>query len=1148
MGKEMKIKEEWIQETMRAYFVRHGLVAHQLDSYNHFMSVLFEQILFENNTIQVTEKQNTTHQHTFAIQNVVLNKPMIEESSGYVHQLLPSEARKRGVSYFCDVLIDLLYEKRVNGNLEFSRNYREVLFCQIPCMVRSRFCHLTTTVQPSKDECWYDEGGYFIVKGQERVILAQEKVRNNMPYVRPIKKSQFVYACEIRSWNEQKIRSTSTLTCYLYEEKGGEKLPLVKVSLPFVDFNIPLPIVFRLIGVSKKEQMIQFIDAPKDILHLVQNVVRDTQESKSDAELYEWIGKNGTREATVARRYRYVSHIFQNEFLPHVGLTVQPETRMRKAQFLGYAIRKLLLVYLGRLESDDRDDYSNKRLETAGMLMALLFRQHLRTFLKGASALLQRTVDGGKFVDVMTIMRAKRITSGFKYAFSSGNWGVQKGGNSNQNGVAQILIRGSPLATLSLLRRVNKPMNREAKIHKPRLLHGSHMGIVCAVETPEGSPCGLVMSLALSTYVRPGIPTKPVIELLLGMPEVDRIGTSMNSNSCRILINGNIFAVTVEPSVVFRRLKHMRQVQDLPFCTSFFFSELTYELRISTDAGGCVRPLFVVENLDKLPEVLHYSKFSTQDTWTTLLLEGVIEYVDKEEERMYRVAIRPEDLEHCGNFTHVEISPLFHFGLCANLIPFANHNQAPRNIYSSAQMRQAIGIPHTQWQSRMETCQVLDYPQRPCVSPSISSMLGFDEVPAGQNPIVAILSHPFTQEDAIVFNKSSIELGMFRSTHYRTYRDQEKENGTDRQSFGIPNPESTIGMKHANYTGILDEDGMRRPGDSVRKGDVLICKSLTRRGHAARSKNTDWRKDVSLILQDNGIHQATVDACMVATTPDGKRYCRCRLRSVRQPDIGNKFASRHGQKGVIGLIVPREDMPFTRSGISPDMIINSHCLISRKTLGQLFETVLGKAACLSGKIGNGTNFRGLTAAQLGDILEANGAERHSEEIMIDGKTGKTMEARVFIGPTFYQALRHMSQDKVHARARGKYQILTRAPLDGRSRQGGLRVGPMERGCLATHGAAWMIKDRLMDSADAFTTVICNKCGLLAERVPSEIPRSLGREGWCRNCQSSEFVKRVTIPYAFKLLLQELAAAHIGCRIQVGENPDRIHYSPILWRS
>jgi len=1130
-------EDKWIYETLRALFQKHGLIAHQLESYNYFMTILLEQILFENNTVNVTQKQSG-HQHIFTIKKIAVDKPLVEEASGFVHSLLPEEARRRGISYVCDVLIDVLYEIHdENGNLTVRKLYREILFCKIPCMVRSRFCHLTSSPTPAVSECWYDEGGFFVIKGQERVINVQEKVRTNMPYVRSINKSKYLYSCQIRSWNEKKIRSTSTLTCYLFDEKGAGKRPRIKVALPFVDFHVSLPIVFRLIGVRSKEEMRQIIGMDNECNHFVQNVLKSPMLSKSDEELLTWIGEKGTKEKTIERRRRYVQHIFENEFLPHVGLDIDEETRHRKAQFLGYSVRKLLLVYIGKLEPDDRDDYANKRLETPGMLMGLLLRQHLRTFVKTTAFYLQKTVDGGKFVDVMNIMHAKRITAGFRYALSSGNWGVQKGTNSNQNGVSQILHRVSPVATLCLIRRVNTPMNREAKMHKPRLLHCSHMGIICNTETPEGNPCGLVKTLALSTYVRCGVSADPIIRLVSSIPQVCPVRPDESNSHWRILVNGYIFATTDQPELTFNQLRMLRQMQDIPFHVSLYYSEITHELRISSDSGGCVRPLYRVDNLHKLPRILEDGRRSTIHTWTLLLLEGVVEYVDKEEERMYNVAIRRSDLQRTDRFTHLEISPLLHSGLSTNLIPFFNHNQAPRNIYSTSQLRQAIGTPHTQWRDRLENFHALYYPQRPCVSTSIGTLLGFDEIASGQNPIVAICSLNFNQEDALIFSKSSLDMGMFRSTFCRTYKDQAKETGSERQEFGIPDFSSTMTMKHANYTGIVDPDGMRRPGDQVRKGDVLISKTFSRRSGNA---NGTYARDVSLVMQDNGIDEATVDSCMVSSTPDGKRYYRTKIRNVRIPDIGDKFASRHGQKGVIGLIVPREDLPFTESGITPDIIINSHCLSSRKTIGQLMESLLGKLGCCEGKIGDGTAFRDLRVDQIGDCLQSHGFQRHGEEVMIDGKTGKMMKAKIFMGVTFYQRLKHMSADKVHARSTGRNNYLTRGPVDGRSKGGGLRFGEMEVAAVETHGAAWLLKDRLMDSSDAFTTVVCNKCGMLAELFPPNVPNLQNVHGWCRNCQSSTYVRTVTIPYAFKLLIQELAAFHISCRIEVEDNPDQVH--------
>ena len=615
-----------------------------------------------------------------------------------------------------------------------------------------------------------DHGGYFIVNGVEKVrvtrirssaayprccgkrictaaaqvLLAQEKLRTNFPYVFA-GKSKFEYVCEVRSCHEMKMRSTSTLYINITSTAGGV-IPEIVTSVPFIDMEIPLLVLFRLLDVENKEEAIEYVLCGETgpIEQLIRGILEvDAHSGVNTEELIEWIGKTGTRETTRERRHRYMEHIISNEVLPHMGLTRDPSVNKRKAIYLGYMIRKLLLVHLGKAQCDDRDHYSNKRIDTSGMLMSLLFRQHFRNFLKTLTTQITKLVDAGKLhgANIGDLINHKRISSGFKYAFSTGNWGMQKG-SSAQTGVAQIMSRMTPLSAIANLRRINTPINREGKAPKPRQLHYTSWGIVCPVETPEGASCGLVKNLSMLCHVRVGCVSLSVAELILAIdhPKVATLlecSVEQRRLCCPVFVNGTLIGFVNKElaGALCDLLRSMRRSQDLPFDASIALSEGC--VYVSMDPGCLCRPLFVTSKLRELKQVIQET--NPDGLWLKLVASGIVEYVDKQEEDAMMVALSMGDAAKDQRYTHCEIHPSMQNGICASYIPYADHNQAPRNCYQSAMGKQAVGIPTTNFSRRMDTIShVLYYAQQPLVTTQVEKIVTGSSAPSGCNPIVAI--------------------------------------------------------------------------------------------------------------------------------------------------------------------------------------------------------------------------------------------------------------------------------------------------------------------------------------------------------------------------------------------------------------------------
>ena len=690
-------------------------------------------------------------------------------------------------------------------------------------------------------------------------------------------------------------------------------------------------------------------------------------------------------------------------------------------------------------------------------------------------------------------------------------------------GVSQVLNRYTFASTLSHLRRCNAPLGRDGKIAKPRQLHNTHWGLVCPAETPEGQACGLVKNLALMAYISVGTPSAPIVEFLeeWSLESLEDFQGSIN-RATKVFVNGVWQGLHREPGVLIDTLKNLRRGGDISAEVSIVRDVREREIRVYTDAGRACRPLFVVDTdtvtLKVTADHISWLQQGEDDGsesiirppgeewdgepqpfgWSGLVRNGLVEYLDAEEEETVMICMTPEDLEisrqnklaeegqrqgrktgplayaaqktaggarlkatsNSSTWTHCEIHPAMILGVCASIIPFPDHNQSPRNTYQSAMGKQAMGVFLTSYQVRMDTmANVLYYPQKPLATTRSMEYLRFRELPAGQNAIVAILCYSgYNQEDSVIMNQSSIDRGLFRSLYFRTFMDSEKKKGADTvEEFAKPERWSTARMRRQNYD-KLDVDGFISPGIRVSGQDIIIGKTAMLPPDSeemGQKTQSQTKRDVSTPMKstENGI----IDQVMVTTNSDNLKFVKVRIRSTRVPQIGDKFASRHGQKGTVGITYRQEDMPFTVDGITPDLIINPHAIPSRMTIGHLIECLLSKLGTLAGNEGDATPFSDVTVETISEKLKEEGYHSRGLEVMYNGHTGRKLQAQVYLGPTYYQRLKHMVDDKIHSRNRGPVQILTRQPVEGRARDGGLRFGEMERDCMLSHGVAAFLK-------------------------------------------------------------------------------------------
>ena len=1122
-----------------------------------------------------------------------------------------------GITIHYDVEVEFFIKNAATQEMEQSTTILNKIFLgRFPIMLQSDLCILNgldRQVRFRMGECKNDNGGYFIIDGKEKCIVCQEKFADNTLYMRDKGNDLYSHSAEIRSISEDASKPVRTLAIKLVAPSTTLTNSQIVVIVPNARKPVPLFILMRALGVESDRDIIDYclLDREK-YAHYVDLFIPSIHDAGRI--FNQEVALKYIATLTKGKTIPHALEILTNYLLPHVGEMNFQE----KAYFIGYMVKQLLQVVLKETKATDRDNFRFKRVELTGALIYDLFKEYYSlqqhkiyqrfdkeyyykkaTYVRNFPSLVE--------LNYKEFFGERTVADGFRKAFK-GNWGAEA--HTKRVGVVQDVNRLSFNSFIAQLRKINLPLDASAKIIGPRLAHTTQWGIIDVIDTPDGGNVGLHKNLTILATVTKGYSAYPMMRWLrmhadlLLLVECTPL---IISRLCKVLVNGKWVGVIAEPQKTEQVLKTLRRSAVIPTFTSIYWSIEHNILYIYTDAGRICRPVFYVGNQHKgqhsnqhgnqhkgqpsynneaLIEKINKNDF----TWEQLITgfaqkkdpnfsmragrlydtvadlynvtnasalsatQGVIDYLDTSETEGALIAMDYDIAAQMKKpYTHIEIHPSLMLGIMGNQVIFPENNQLPRDLFACGQARQAISLYHSNFPVRVDkTGIVLNNGQVPLVKSRYLKYINNEEHPCGENTIVAIMSfNGYNVEDSIHFNEGSVKRGLFRTTYYSMYESREESaNVGDKKVdsyFANVESKNVVGKKPGCDYSQLDEYGLVKENTYVDEKMVMIGKVT------ANLEKPDTFLDASSLPKKG--QQGYVDKSFMTEGDQGFRIAKVRIRNERLPAIGDKFCSRCGQKGTVGLLIPEEDMPFLPSGIKPDIIINPHAIPSRMTIGQLVESVMGKACAMQGSFGDCTAFvnKSDMGKVFGQVLTENGYHSSGTDILYNGQTGEQIQTEIFMGPTYYMRLKHMVKDKINYRAKGPRTMMTRQTVQGRANDGGLRIGEMERDGLIAHGITNFLQESMLVRGDDYYMAICNKTGTVAiyndsqnlflsplADGPIKFSGLLGEHLKVQTVSKyGRSFSIVRVPYAFKLLMQELTTMNVQMRIITEDNIDQM---------
>ena len=1203
------------------------LTKHHLDSYNNFVLNKIPQTFKENNPQTIfLGRDNDTKKYKYEIDiyyggidsnKIYISKPIIYHKNDRKKQMYPNEARLKNLTYgsniYCDIDIivktnnndipddmlsitkqsimeESLYSSHLNKetkeDLKNIITFNKINMGIIPIMLHSKICVLhNNTFETLKNmgECPYEQGGYFIVDGKEKVIVSHERKAENKLYVQSVNDDYYSHTINIKSVPQGKFKypKTTEIAIKISDET-------LEVRLPSFNKRVPLFILFRALGIESDKEILEIIFGDLDDQVNEELMMELIASIKQGGILFKQISAiKYLKQYTQGQTISEVINIINNELIPHIGMEYN-----NKIFFLGHMVKKLLLNKKGLIENTDRDSFAYKRVDLSGFLLAGLFRDNLLQLQRNAKVEIDKEYrfNSAKYTDdidniinesnIRTIFNVDKMDKPMLNAFKLGTI-------LNKKGLIQSLSRRNFSDILSHLRRVNTPTTDGKIMIGQRKLHSTQYGIFCPVEAPDGGNVGIKKQLTIMTSVTFGCDVKPIEKCIreFGLIYLEEISPNDLKKFGKVFLNGNFIGVHNNISYLVMVLKLFRRNAYINIFTSINIDNRFNELYLSTENGRCCRPIPIVEDNKLLLKKTHMNDLKNKKiNWTNFIsgfgteqdkfdyyncdyscpkkknnllerlkeTQAVLEYIDVDElhnclicsdiNELYKTKIYKK------KYTHCELHPSMILGFLGFITPFSNNSQSIRNIFGAGQGKQAVGVYTSNFKNRMDnSSHILNYPQKPLVNTRMSDYIFNSSLPCGINAVIAIACYGgYNQEDSVLINKSAIERGLFVSSYYKIFETVEREDKRQNINTYLFSPETetknVILNKEYNYN-KLDKFGIINENEYVKQNDVII---------GQYNESIDGLKDDSIVIKKEG---GLVDKIFMGyINSDNNKLCKVRLVTTREPEIGDKFSSRHGQKGTIGLLIKNEDMPYSKSGITPDLIVNPHAFPSRMTIGQFLESLGGKIGCMLGFYFDGTPFEEQNIEELGEILEKEcGFEKYGTEILYNGRTGKQMSSEIFMGPTFYQRLKQMVKDKINSRAPGSINYLTKQPPAGKAAGGGLRIGEMERDSIISHGITNFLKETTVDKSDKYHCYISDHTGEIAavnEKKniylsplydgPIEFEGNTIEELKLKvKDKKSYSFSKIEIPYSVKLLIQECELMGVSLKIITDKETDTL---------
>ncbi len=1084
---------------IKKYFKENYFVQSNIDSFDSLIDWRFQKIIEEQKEAIPSVVPPDVEEVKFRFGKLSIGSPVIIEADGSERRLTPAESRIRNLSYSAPVYLEV--ELWIDGK---ERERQNVKIAELPIMLKSKHCILSKMTQEELidiGEDPQDPGGYFIIDGTERYLALLEDLAPNTVFSKIETNGPMTHSARIFSVNE------------------SFKLPIVversKDGIFYVSFStmkrIPFVVVLKALGLTKDKEIIEStrMNLNEDLyINLL-----EFKEIKTEEDAMEFIAKSLHINLPKDRKLQRVAYMLDSLLFPHLGS--EPEARNSKAHFLGRIVRKINLLKEGKIEEDDKDHYMNKRVRMAGDLLEDLIRTNFKALVSDILYIFERGVRRGKIIPIESLVRTKLMSSRIRSAMATGKW------TANKQGVCQRLERDNLIQTFSSLQRVVSLLESNRESFNARELHPTHWGRLCPVESPEGKSIGLRKNLALLATITSELTDEEHENIKKQILKYGIKNTNIPTSS-DVFFNGKLIGQTTEPNKLVSKIIEDRRNSKISKQINACYDEDEDLVIITTEKNRVRRPLIVVRNGKPALTQEMLEKVRKEELgWNELVEKGIIEYLDALEEENSLVALDESKLSK--ETTHLEINPISIFSITSSLVPYINFTQSSRIMRGQKTQKQGAGCYASNYLNRLDTnVNILHYIQQPIVKSFTHDLFGKDII-GGQNIVIAILSDQgYNLEDAIVFNRASLDRGLFRSTYYRPYTTEKlRYPGAQIDEITIPDKEVQGYTVEDDYR-FLEEDGIIYPEAFVEGGDVLIGRTSPPRFLSrleSFSATANIRKDTSSRVKFS--EKGNVTKIFITESEAGNPLIRLSVRDTRVPEIGDKFSSRHGQKGIVGAIREPADMPFTASGIQPDILFSPFGM-RRITVGHLIEALGGKTGALAGRFVNGSAFEEEDIESLRKELLTLGFREDGMETLYDGRTGKQYNAKVFVGNIFYMRLKYQVTNKIQVRGRGRVALLTRQPTAGKAMEGGLRFGEMEKDTLIGHGASLLLKERF--DSDKTITYICSRCGDIA------MYDHYKKKEACLSCGEKSSVYPIEMSYAFKVFLFELKSMGIQPRL------------------